>query len=87
MGGVNHPVDPVAHQPVSQSVRAAETADPYLTRYVCWSANPPGQGRGDLVTVRHEKLCQVAALFGAAKDEGLHADIQPHCPVVSNLAP
>ena len=39
------------------------------------------------LTAVAEKLCQVAALFGAAEDEGLHADIQPHCPVVSNLAP
>ena len=87
MGGVNHPVDPVAHQPGGQPVRATETTDPHLTRYARRPANPPGQGSGDLVTVRHEKLCQVAALFGAAEDEGLHADIQPHCPVVSNLAP
>lgn len=87
MGGIDHAVNSVAQQPVSQSIRAAEAADPYLAHYVCRSANPSSQGCDDLVTTRHEKMGQVAALTGAAKDEGLHVDIQPYSPVVSNLAP
>ena len=87
MSGIDHAVNSVVQQPVSQPIRSAETADPYLAYYVCRSANPPSQGGNDFVTTCYEKIGQVAALSGAAKDEGFHVDIQPYCSVVSNLAP